>query len=400
MRIAYLVNRYPAVSHTFIRREIQAVESLGHVVERFSIRDTRNGLIDPVDLEEHQKTFVLLNLPRCMSATMLVLFRHPLKLLSGLRATLKMSRDGNRGVVRHLGHLASACHLARELQRRQVQHLHAHFGTNSAAVALLAHIVGGIPYSATVHGPEEFDCPEALSLGYKVAHAKFVVCVSSFGRSQLQRWSKTDDWHKINVVHCGLGADYLGRSTNSVPDVPRLVCIARLSEQKGIFTLLNAAEELARDGMDFELVIVGDGPLRSVLAEKAASERMRGRVQLVGPQTSEQVRHWLETSRCLVLPSFAEGLPVVIMEAFALARPVISTYVAGIPELVVNGQNGLLVPAGNSQDLAHALKGVLKMPVAELSKMGQLGRQQVCKRHNSQTEAKKLVELFLEDHDM
>src|SRR5439155_26884638 len=210
-----------------------------------------------------------------------------------------------------------------------------------------------------VHGPEEFDHPEALALDEKIEHAAFVVAVSSFGRSQLYRWCPPAQWGKIRVVHCGVDASFLGGDPVPVPDVPRVVCVGRLAEQKGQILLLRALAVLAAEGITCELVLAGDGPLRPAIEAETARLRLAGCVRITGWLDGAAVRREIESARGLVLPSFAEGLPVVLMEALALGRPVVSTFVAGIPELVRDGVHGWLVPAGDVDALAGAVGELL-----------------------------------------
>jgi glycosyltransferase involved in cell wall biosynthesis len=292
-------------------------------------------------------------------------------------------------------YFAEACWLVGKLTRVGATHLHAHFGTNSATVALLARKLGGPPYSFTVHGPEEFDKPEALALGEKIRHAAFVVAISEFGRSQLYRWSDLRDWPKIHVVRCGLDASFLGQEPTPVPDVPRLVCVGRLCEQKGQLLLIEAAAQL-RNVTGLKVILAGDGPMRGECKSRIRALGLQSTVTITGWQSNAQVRELIRSSRALVLPSFAEGLPVVIMEALALARPVVTTYVAGIPELVKDCVNGRLVPAGSVESLVAALHAILQMPVHELSRMGERGCTAVRERHDAAKEAAKLAAPFPE----
>ncbi|MDZ4137232.1 MAG: colanic acid biosynthesis glycosyltransferase WcaL, partial [Paracoccaceae bacterium] len=213
MQIAYLVNTYPRASHTFIRREIQALERRGLVVRRFAMRSDRAALVDPADLAEDDRTEHILKrgfARLAISAAGWMLAR-PARSLAALRLALTCGAAGAGGGVggtggrlRHLIYLAEAAHIARRCASLGIRHLHAHFGTNSATVAMLAHALGGPRYSFTVHGPEEFDAPLALSLGAKMQRAAFVVAISSFGRSQLYRWAALPDWPRLHVVHCGI----------------------------------------------------------------------------------------------------------------------------------------------------------------------------------------------------
>jgi glycosyltransferase involved in cell wall biosynthesis len=284
--------------------------------------------------------------------------------------------------------------LADWCRRDGIAHLHAHFGTNSAAVAMLAWRFSGIPYSFTAHGPEEFERGGLLSLDVKLRHAAFAVCVSSFGRSQLMRLVPETLWGKIKLVHCGLDAQFLAGAAPPVVEAPRFVCIGRLSVEKAQTILVDAAAALSRDGVACEIVLVGDGPMRPAIEAAIDRARLRSQVRLTGWASSERVKQEIVASRALVLPSFAENLPVVIMEAMALGRPVISTYVAGIPELVRPGENGWLVPPSDVDALAGAMREALTAPSAEIAKMGAAGRQRVEQQHNAAREAEKLRDLF------
>ncbi len=391
-RIAYLINQYPAISHTFVRREIQALERLGFHVSRYSIRPTRTQLVDPEDREELGKTRALLSAFPCLLAMVRMLVTRPARLAKATRLTWKLYRQAGRGVVRHIAYLAEAARLASLLEQEHAEHLHAHFGTNSASVAMLAHALGGPPYSFTVHGPEEFDRPEHESLELKIQRSKFAVAISSFGRSQLQRWCDPEYWSRLHVVHCGLSESFLARPVKDVPSTRQLVCVGRLARQKGHFLLLEAVRLLAeRKVAPFEIVLVGDGPLREGLERVAREHRIEGYLKFAGWQSESQIQDWLEKSRALVLPSSAEGLPVSIMESLAIARPVITTYVAGIPELILPGQHGWLVPSGDAERLADAIAECLDASPAQLQAMGLAGKQRVTERHNILTEAQKLA---------
>ena len=399
MRIAYLTNQYPKISHTFIRREIDAVVRADANLEvfRYSIRPTPDRLLDPADIAEQKITDVVLShgFLSLLLATLQVLLTRPFKFFGALTLAVRLGRRGRQGCLWHLFYLAEAAWLLLQFRAKQISHVHIHFGTNPATVALLCRVLGGPSYSFTVHGPEEFDGPDSLHLRTKIEHCKFVVAVSSFGRSQLCRWSAFADWNKIHVVRCGLPSEDLDQAVSPVEDNQRLVCVGRLSEQKGQFLLVEAAKILHDAGMNFELVLVGDGELRGEIAHLIQAAGLQKHVHLIGWQTSQQVRDWLKKSRAFVLPSFAEGLPVSIMEAFAAGRPVVSTYIAGTPELVRPGENGWLVPAGSSEALAATLKEVLQTSTDVLTHMGTRGKKLVQELHRADFEAAKLAQLFM-----
>lgn len=397
MKVAYFINQYPKVSHTFIRREILALERQGVEVVRMALRGWQERPVDAEDVNEQSKTFYILRQGwmGLLGALVGQLLRAPAGFFKGVGAALRLSRGSDRPLPYHLVYLAEACRVLSHLRRNPVAHIHAHFGTNSAEVVMLAHLMGGPPYSFTVHGPEEFDQPCALHLREKIESAAFVVAISSYGRSQLFRWVGHAHWPRVKVVHCGLDQSF-HQGVESVPliDTPRLVCVGRLCEQKGQLILLQAARMLKNRGVPFELVLAGDGEMRPEVERMARELQIEQHLRITGWISSQQVRQELETARAMVLPSFAEGLPVVIMEAMALERPVVSTTVAGIPELVRDGIEGWLVAPGDVEALANALVEVLRSDISRLRDMGRQGRHRANLRHDIDVEVSKLVRLF------
>ncbi|WP_022979960.1 glycosyltransferase family 4 protein [Ideonella sp. B508-1] len=394
MRIAYFVNQYPKVSHTFIRREIQALEALGLSVERIALRSPVEELVDPQDLVELGRTRLLLDAPvrAFLWAILAALPRWPAawRLMAGLAWR-------NRIPLAKLGiAFAEACLLKDWLRQGAVSHVHVHFGTNSALVMLLCRSLGGPGYSMTVHGPEEFDAPHALALTEKARRARFVVAISSFGRSQLMRWLDPADWSKVQVVHCGLDSTYWARPRVPVPTgaPAQLVCVGRLSPEKGQVLLLQALRKALDQGADLRVVLAGDGPMRSQLESDIRALNLAAHVRITGWIGNTEVQDLLLASRALVSASFAEGLPVVMMEALALRRPVLGTCVAGIPELVEPGRSGWLVPAGDVEALAQAMLAVARMPVSELDAWGEHGFARARQQHAAETEAAKLAQLL------
>jgi len=396
LRIAYLVNTYPGPSATFVRRELTELETQGATVARLALRRWAGELVDPLDQAESRKTRAVLEtgapgLLRSLAATAAT---RPGRFLRALRAAIRLGRRGN-GVAKHLIYLAEAAVLLDWHREMRTDHVHAHFGTNSTTVALLCRLLGGPPYSFTVHGPEEFDQPIGLSLGEKVALSAFAVTISEHGGSQLRRWASYDQWPKIQVVHCGLDSMFLKAPPIPVPAARRLVCVGRLAEQKGLPILIEAAGRLHAEGVEFELTLVGDGPLRGELEALIARHHLKDRVHLAGWRSNAEVRDLLLNSRALVLPSFAEGLPVAIMEAMALGRPVVGTWIAGTPELVLPGVTGWLVPPGSVDGLCKAMREVLEADPADLERMGRAGAERVAQRHDIAIEARKLGELIV-----
>jgi colanic acid/amylovoran biosynthesis glycosyltransferase len=396
MKVAYLIAQYPKTSHTFIRREIAALERLGIMVQRYSTRGANELLVDRDDIAERALTRVILEAGPLMllGHTVMLALRRPRHWVGALLDALHMGWRSDRGLLFYLIYLCEACALVRWMEEEHIDHLHAHFATNAASIALLSRRLGGPTYSFMMHGPDELDLGPFISLGRKVHEATFAAAISHYARAHLLRFSSPDDWAKICIVRCGLDSTYLDQPSVPLPKEPKLVCVARFEAVKGHLVLLEAAARLAGEGVAFELDLIGDGPLRPDIERAILRLGLERRVVLSGWLSSAQVRERLLSNRIFVLPSFAEGLPVVLMEALALGRPVIATYVAGVPELVVPGENGWLVPASSVDALVHAMREALTTPHEELERMGVRGRERVKAQHDVSIEAGKLAGLF------
>ena len=396
MRIAYLINQYPKISHSFIRREILALERQGNEVMRIALRGWDLELVDAEDRAERERTHYILRggVPALLLAVARTIVMRPVRFARTLNLAWRMSRKAERPLPVHLIYLAEACLIEAWLRAAQVRHLHAHFGTNSAEVAMLVQSLGGPSWSFTVHGPEEFDKAPLIGLAEKVLRCSFVVAVSSYGRSQLYRLVAHKHWPKVQVVHCGLERTPKNDAASTLPSGNRLVCVGRLCEQKGQLLLMDAARRLLAEGQNFQLVLVGDGEMRSDIEALIRAYNLQTCVHITGWVSSEDVRREILAARAMVLPSFAEGLPVVIMEAMALRRPVISTFVGGIPELVSNGNNGWLIPAGDVDALTAAIRDCLTSSTDTLTRMGLAGNKCMLARHDIDVEAAKLAHLF------
>jgi glycosyltransferase involved in cell wall biosynthesis len=223
-----------------------------------------------------------------------------------------------------------------------------------------------------------------------------VVCISTYGRAQVYRWSDRRDWHKVSVVHCGID-EPLDNEPMTPPGASRtIVCVARLSPEKGHFLLVEAAQRLRRERSDFHIVFAGDGDLRGEIEDEIRASGLGDMITITGWIDGEEVRRQLFAARAIVVPSFLEGLPVVIMEAMAASRPVLTTWVAGIPELVRQGQEGILFPPGSVDAIVNALRECLDLPEDRLLAMGQSGRRRVMERHSARVGAERMGRIFRE----
>jgi colanic acid/amylovoran biosynthesis glycosyltransferase len=396
LRLAYLVNQYPKVSHSFIRREIIALEQLGWQIYRISIRGWEAKLVDPEDVIERGKTAFVLKAGalKLLLAMIAIAVRSPYRFFAALTLSIRMMQPSDRPFIWHLIYLAEACWIVPQLRQRDISHIHAHFGTNPAEVAMLVQELSGISYSFTVHGPEEFDKTRSIHLAEKIKRATFVVAVSSFGRSQIFRFLEQKDWEKVKVVHCGVDRAFADLSSVVTPETNRLVCVGRLCEQKGQLLLMEAAAVLAKEKREFELIFVGDGEHREAIERLIDEHNLVGKVKVTGWASANRVKEEILNARALILPSFAEGLPVVLMEAMILGRPVLSTYIAGIPELVVNGKTGWLFPAGSKDDMLFAIRSCLDTSKEVLREMAGFARARALERHNQEEQAEKLSDFL------
>ena len=396
MKIGYFTNIYPKTSHTFIRREIKALESMGFEVVRLALHQSPDPHVNTEDILEDKVTTHLLSrsnrLPLLKWAFLGVLsspwrfltttFGYAFRRENSLATFLKSFAYGMEAIA--LKHLS---------RRLELEHIHVHFGMNPATVGLLMRRMGGPPFSFTVHGPSDFDAPRELALREKVEAAEFVVAISNYCVAQLRRWAQIKHWHKIHIIGCTIDDAFLAGKP-IISNTGELLFVGRLAPQKGLMTLIEAIGIAAERGSPAQVRLVGDGPLRSEIEQRVKELGLGGRVQLLGWRSEEEIRTLLAESSGFLLPSYGEGLPVVIMEAMAASRPVITTYIAGVPELVVEGVNGWLVPPADVHALAKAIQEFAVASAEELNALGTSARERVMTRHVVDTEIPKLARLF------
>lgn len=396
MKFAYLMNSYPMTSTTFIRREIEAHEQAGCDVKRFAIRPWEDDLVDPRDIEEKKITYYLLR-QGALTIPMAVLreiVTNPVGFARGLRATLRMMGLARGNRVVQPAYLLEAVLLKQKTLEAGIDHLHTHFSSNSASVALLSHIMGGPTYSMTVHGPDELLVMTENGLTDKVRYATFVAAISRYCQGVIDTHTGEAYSDKIRVVRCGLDLSAF-ETLQDVPDNKMLVCIGRLCKAKAQVLLVEALAEVVKNHPDVKLVLIGDGEERSAVEGAVARLLLQDHVELAGWKKNADVRQALLQSRAMVLPSLAEGLPIVIMESLALCRPVVTTEICGIPELV-DDTCGWLAHPGDKETLVECLEAVLSRTPEELTEMGRTGRQRVLALHDQQANAAALRQLIFD----
>ncbi|UYV38732.1 glycosyltransferase [Rhodobacteraceae bacterium D3-12] len=398
LRIAYLTGEYPRATDTFIQREVAALRAHGLAVETCSMR--RTGPEHHVGEEQRQeaaRTFHVLEETRkplhLISTHFQTLLRSPSSYFKALSLALKTSPGGIKPTLYQLIYFAEAAILARHLRDSGAEHLHNHIAKSSCTVAMLASALSGIPYSFTLHGPDIFFEPIHWRLDEKIKRASFVACISDFCRSQAMSFSRPADWSKLHIIHCGVDpARYAPKPRKRGA---QLLFVGRLAAVKGLPVLFDALSQINHPGLS--LAIIGDGPDRAALERQAQQLGLADKVDFMGYRSQAEVAAMLADTDLLTLPSFAEGVPVVLMEAMAGEVPVVTTQIAGIPELVEHGKSGLLVPPGNMKKLAEAIEEILKNHDTS-TKMGQAGRAKVIADFNSTDEANRLAQLFTAYH--
>jgi glycosyltransferase involved in cell wall biosynthesis len=368
LRIAYLCNRYPAVSLTFIQREVRALRDLGMRIDTFAIRQAfPEHLLSAADREEYQSTFAVLppKPARLFAAHAHALLLHPLRYAATLALALTLHPRGLRGLVWQCFYFAEAVLVWRTCHRRAIRHIHAHFANVAADVALLASHLGGEgwSWSFSLHGSVEFFEISQSRLAEKLRRAKFVICISDFARSQAMAFLEQPQWAKLHVVHCGVDLVKFRRAQHPPDSGPtRVLSVGRLIEAKGHAALLDAIGLVRTEGVDARLTVIGDGPQRAALESLSARRGLEGAVTLAGSIGQDEIAAAYAATDIFCLASFAEGLPVVLIEAMAMEIPVIATRIAGIPELIEDGVSGLLVTPGRPDQLADALAVLSRDP--------------------------------------
>lgn len=394
--VAYLTGQYPLVSHTFIQREIAALRAQGAEVITCAVRPMPEGVVGDTQQAEAARTFYILaaakNPLRFAGAHLTILAHHPRGWARAFALALRASPPGLRALVYQLIYLAEAGVLAAHLRHHSVAHLHNHFGDSSCTVAMLAAEMTGIPFSYTEHGPSTFFAPRYWRLDAKIARARFVVAISHFCRSQMMLFSDQRYWEKLRIVHCGVDPDRYDGGPRAGAG-KRILFVGRLAAVKGVPLLVEALARLQSTHPDAHLTIIGDGPDRNALEAKIAHMGLAGMVDFVGYADEAGVAAHLARADLFVLPSFAEGVPVVLMEAMAARLPVIASRVAGVPELVIDGESGFLVPPGDVETLTARIELLLADPDRRQA-MGEAGRAKVIREYNSTLEAEKLSKLF------
>ena len=397
LHLAYLTGEYPRPTDTFIQREVAGHRSRGVTVSTFAVRrpDPDQMRSEAQSAERDGTTSLLPSTAWAVArAHARLAVRSPNAYLRALRLARRTARPGLRGHVLQGAYFVEAGLLAAQLRRRRIDHLHNHLADSSCTVAMLASELSGVPFSFTLHGPTIFYEAHTWRLDEKLRRAAFCSCISYFARSQAAVFAP-ERLDRFHVVHCGVDAATV-RPTVAEPGRSRILYVGRLTALKGMPVLLEAMVELLASAPDVELVVIGDGPDRADFEQEAQRLGVASSVSFRGVRSPEEVAEALASSDVFVLPSFAEGVPVSLMEALAAGVPVVATPVGGVGELVLDGVNGRLVRPADPVRLAAALAELLGD--AELrSSMGVAGRELVTADFDARVESGRLLRL-IRDH--
>ncbi len=400
MRVAYLISQYPALSHTFILREILEMQRLEWDVQIASVNNPDRPL-SAMMAEERQHAAQTLfikaqGISGVLKTGLSIFFQRPMGFLRALACAFTMGQGEPRATLFQLFYFAEALILADWMLRQQLGHVHVHFANMAAAVALLCKKLIACKMSITVHGPDELMNHRAFRLSEKFQAADSLLCITDYARSQVCLHLPPEQWSKTHVVRVGLyPEEFLNLADTRTPDKsePHIVSIGRLSPAKGHHILIEAMSLLRHQLPNARLTLIGTGPLEASLRQQIQALNLKHSVTLAGGLNQDAVRKILATADIFALSSFAEGLPVVLMEALLAGIPCVTTQITGIPELIQHQQQGFLVPAGNAQAFANALFACLAdLPKAQ--QMAQSGRQRVLENHDIRQNAKQIDALF------
>lgn len=395
-RIAYFCNPYPAISHTFIFREIASLRAEGLEIFTATVDYPLDLLkMTAAEQAEGRQTLVLKNnkVLKILLQSIVLLLASPAGFWRMVRRACSFCFTGPKNPVKAAGYLAEAVILLTWLRKNGISHIHEHFANPTALVAMLCREYGGISYSLSIHGPDIFYQVDTAMLAAKVADAAFVRCISHYCRSQIMRITAHEKWQDAHIVRCGVNPDVYRPSGDTHNSAPRFLCVGRLCPAKGQHLLLEACALLGKQGLSFSLVFVGDGPDRQSLQDLCKVLDLDPVVTFRGALGQDEVQEEYRRADIFVLPSFAEGVPVVLMEAMAMAKPVVSTRITGIPELIDDQVDGLLAVPGDVQDLAVKLT-LLHEDRAFGERLGQAARQKIINMYNQTKNNKELAELL------
>jgi colanic acid/amylovoran biosynthesis glycosyltransferase len=398
IRIAYLVSRYPAISHTFILREICALRNLGFEIHVASVNHVDRPVPHLTETEraEMSNTFYIKHagILGALTAHLQTIFTHPLRYFAGLWFAIRLGGVNLKKILYSFFYFVEAVMVGQWMKKNQINHLHVHFGMAAATVGMITSRIFPVEFSLTIHGPDEFYDVYQNHLPQKIVYAKFICCISHFARSQLMMLSSPSYWNKFEISPLGVDPQVFAQAVSYVPQphIFQILCVGRLVPVKGQFVLLQAMEHLIEQGRKLHINFVGDGPDRKYLENRVRKDNLQAHVSFAGAVNQDRILHFYHQADAFVLASFAEGVPVVLMEAMAMQIPCVTTQITGIPELIRPGE-GLLVAPSDVDGLTKAIAKLMDDPALG-REIGIAARDSVMERYNLQVNTQRLANIF------
>lgn len=398
--IAYLTSQYPKISESFVIREILGLKQRGFRVGVASMNrpDRAGAELTKEEQEETDLTFYVKAAGPVVALRSAVgcLINKPGKVISAIGMALKMGRGEPVRTFKNFMYLAEALIISRWMQKEGYTHAHGQLGSSAVTVGLFVKHLGDCSFSFTVHGPFEFYDARGEYLAEKIAIADSVVCISHFARSQMMKLSPYEHWHKLDIVRLGVDPDvFLPTQADEKSDSFELICVGRLTPAKGQHILIDALKRLIGDGRKVQLRVVGDGEDRDSLHAHVKQCGIQDAVIFEGAVNQERIRELYARADAFVIPSFAEGIPVVLMESMSMGIPCITTRITGIPELITDGENGLLTTPSDIEALAAAVSRLMDDPALQ-EKLKIAGRERILEAYNLPLNLDKLAENFIQ----
>ncbi|MFT5085584.1 MAG: colanic acid/amylovoran biosynthesis glycosyltransferase [Lentisphaeria bacterium] len=380
MKIAYFVSEYPARSHTFIRREIKELRKRGADIHVLAIRkQAKNTLICEQDWSDYNETWSILpiSILALFKIHLQALLSSPLAYFKSLYAALKHRNPGFNNIIWAIFQFAEAIVVAKEIQARQIKHMHIHFSNAGANIGYCVNVYSGVTWSMTLHGACDFEFPAGPLLGEKLLSCSFANCASYYGKSQAYRTVGAEHWDKLFVSRCGIDVEAMPETPQRQKgETVRIMCVGRISTEKGHLGLIEACAQAFSKNDNLELILVGDGPDRGIIEAKIKEKGIQDKVTLTGSVSEAEVLERVATVDLFALPSLMEGIPLVLMEAMALEVPVIAPRIAGIPELIEDQVNGLLYRPGDWSEMAEKITLLANNPTL-METLGRKGKEKV-----------------------
>jgi glycosyltransferase involved in cell wall biosynthesis len=398
-RVGYMSRVFPVLSETFVLREALELEKLGIDVIPFSVHRPDPEQVHPEGRELLARVQVIADprTPLFWFAHPWMLARHPVRYLKTLWRCVIAAPGSLRGTLRALAQFAAAPRGAVLLRRARVQHLHAHFANIPTGIAMMSTAIAGIGFSCTIHSYDLF--VDTLLLPLKLRSAAFVATVSHFNEPYIEDTYGDPRNAPVHVVRCGIDPQrFQPRAERRRGTPPLILSIGRLVELKGFHTLIRACAILRQAGEELRCVIVGEGPDRDRLAALIAELDLGEVVTLAGKKMQDEVRTLFAEADLFVLAScvreYQDNLPVVLIESLAMQVPAISTRITAIPELIIDGETGLLVEPEDDRALAAAMRRLLADE--DLSRrLAEAGRRRVIEQFTTRANAHIMRDLFL-----